>query len=109
MTKDELNEKIIDWNVEDGIIILEPQEEFNDGIIGISEDKCHLIYSYQKLTESLAKKYESDFYEKNPDNIYQPELKEDFIQDACEWLDYNTVRQLPYMNEKYRPVIIYEY
>ena len=109
MTKDELNEKIIDWNIEDDVIILEPQEEFNDGIIGISEDKCHLIYSYQKLTENIAKKYESDFYKNNPNNIKQPELYDDFLQEACEWVDYNTIRSIPYMNEKFRPIIIYEF
>lgn len=54
MTKDELNEKILDWNIEDETIILEPQETFNKGLIGVTEDKCHLIYSYIKLTEAMA-------------------------------------------------------
>lgn len=99
---------LCNWNVENETIVLEPREDFNEGIIGVTEDKCHLVYSYQKLTESLAKKYEKEFYENNPENINKSELN-DFLQEACEWVDYNTIRSLPYMNEKYRPIIIYEF
>lgn len=34
---------------------------------------------------------------------------EDCLQEACEWVDYNTIRSLPYMNEDYRPIFIYEF
>lgn len=101
-----LSEFINEWTIDENVIILEPQEGFNGGIIGISEDKCHLIYSYQKLTEALATSYEREYNKNNP----KEELShEDFLNDACEWVDYNTIRQLPYMDEKYRPIIIYEF
>lgn len=47
-----LSEFINEWTIDENVIILEPQEGFNGGIIGISEDKCHLIYSYQKIDRS---------------------------------------------------------
>lgn len=103
MTKEELKEKIIDWNLEDETIFLEPQEEFNEGIIGVTEDKCHLVYSYDKLIEGIASK---EFKEKERSD---ERTFEDFLQEASEWVDYNTIRSLPYMNEKYRPIIICEF
>lgn len=103
MTKDELNKKILDWNIEDETIILEPQETFNKGLIGVTEDKCHLIYSYTKLTEAMATE---EFEKKESDD---ERTFEDFLNEACEWIDYNTIRSVPYMNEKYRPIIIYEF
>jgi len=103
MTRDELNEKIIDWNIESETIILEPQEYFNKGLIGVTEDKCHLIYSYQKITHGNAC---DEFMKKESDD---ERSFEDFLQEASEWVDYNTIRSLPYMNEKYRPIIIYEF
>lgn len=99
----DLNEKIVDWAIEDGIIILEPQEEFNCRIIGVTEDKCHLIYSYQKLTTGMAEKY---FREKKEGD---ERTMDDCLSEACEWVDYNTIRSFPYMNEEYRPIIIYEF
>lgn len=103
MTKDELNEKIIDWNIESETIILEPQEYFNKGLIGVTEDKCHLIYSYQKIIHGNAC---DEFMKKESDD---ERSFEDFLQETSEWVDYNTIRSLQYMNEKYRPIIIYEF
>ena len=97
---------IDEWHIDEETIILEPQDVFNEGIIGVSEDKNHLIYSYQKLTDSLAESYEKEFYENNK----EPNEDEipDFVQDACEWLDYNTIRALPYMDSEHCPIIMYE-
>lgn len=103
-----IEELINNWNLDKNAVVLEPREDFNPGIIGVTEDKCHIIYSYQKLTESLAKKYEEEFYKNNPENINQPELYDDFLQEACEWVDYNTIRALPYVNSQYKPIIMYE-
>lgn len=101
MSKDELKEKIEEWGIEDGTIILEPQEDFNFGIIGVTEDKRHLVYSYTKLTEGMAQK---EF-----ENSAGGMTLEECFQEACEWVDYNTIRSLPYMNEDYRPIFIYEF
>lgn len=103
MSPKELKELIQDWNIEDDTIILEPQEEFNGGIIGVTEDKCHLIYSYDKLIESLAQAYKKQAEGKTE------ETDEDFISQACEWLDFNTIRSLPWMDSEHRPIIIYEF
>lgn len=102
MTKDELKEKIEQWEI-DKVIVLEPQEDFNCGIIGITEDKSHLVYSYEKLTEGMAEK---EFKNKKPDD---ERTFEDCLSEACEWVDYNTIRQLPYMDASSRPIIIYEF
>ena len=97
----DINDLFEIWNLEDGAIILEPQEDFNKGIIGVSEDKCHIIYSYQKLTESLAESYKN--YEKDENKTI-----EDYIDEASEWIDYNTIRSISYFDKEYAPIIIYE-
>ena len=98
MSEDELKEEI------DEVTILEPQEDFNCGIIGITEDKSHLVYSYEKLTEGMAEK---EFKNKKPDD---ERTFEDCLSEACECVDYNTtIRQLPYMDASSRPIIIYEF
>lgn len=51
-----------------------------------------LVYKYSKMVECLATEYEDS---------------EDPYTDAIEWIDYNTIRTLPYMNAKGRPIIIY--
>lgn len=92
MTNNELKEKIADMVMDQDelnkIIVLEG-DEFADGAIGLTDDNC-LVYSYDKLVESLSKIYGS-------------------INDAIEWLEYNTIRSLGYM-KKYGnvPYIIHE-
>lgn len=94
MDNNELKEMISDYvlgdeEVLDSIIILEGNE-FADGAIGITND-YHVVYSYERLVDSLAKTYGTE-------------------EDAIDWLDYNTMRSLPYMasmgNE---PIIIHEF
>lgn len=89
MTNAELKEIICDQVGDEeanDIIVLEG-DEFADGCIGISEDN-RLIYSYEKLVESLSK---------------QEGVSE---TDAIEWLEYNTIRSLPYMSSYGNPPII---
>lgn len=31
----------------------------------------------------------------------------DYVIEAMEWIDYNTIRSIPYLPENYRPIIIY--
>ena len=100
MQTEEINEKLIDWNVDEDAIVFEPREVFDEGIIGVSEDKFHLIYSYQKLTEALAKSYQKE-------NKDTGQTFEDFLDEACEWVDYNTIRSIFYFNSEYAPIIIY--
>lgn len=99
MTNEELKEEIecfvMDQDELDHIIVLEG-DEFADGCIGITDDN-HLVYSYDRLVDSLA-----EAYEKNG--------MEDPYVAAMEFIDYNTIRSLPYMrSEGYEPIIIHEF
>lgn len=67
----------------------EPENVFNNGIIGVSEDQKHLVYSYDKLVEALKES--------------EPSWS---TEDAIEWLEYNTIRTIPYLGEN-RPIIVY--
>ena len=42
------------WGVDEKAIVLNPASYFDKGIIGVTEDKKHLIYSYQKITHGNA-------------------------------------------------------
>ena len=68
------------------IIILEG-DEFADGAIGLSEDN-RVIYDYNRTVESLMK--HNDWSE----------------EEATEWLEYNTLRSLPYMESVGKKPII---
>lgn len=102
MTRDEF---IDYWNLEDDTIILEPWDDFKNGIIGVTDDKCHIVYGYNKLTEWLSNEYEKEWNEKEH---LEDEEKPDFLLDAIEFIDYNTCKAIPHMNVEFRPIIIYE-
>ena len=61
--------------------------DYLDAIIGISDDG-RIVYSYSKMVENLMLN----------DNMS--------YEDAIEFIDYNTVRSLPYMGE-HAPIIVY--
>lgn len=99
-----LSDELIDiWGIDENAIVLEPRDYFDKGLIGVTEDKQHLIYSYQKLTAGNAAE-EFTNKEKDDERTY-----DDFLSEACENVDYNTVRSLPYMDADYRPILIYEF
>lgn len=79
-------EKILDNGYED-VIIFE-NESYDDALIGISEDN-RAIYSFEKMVQWLVEK----------DNISEEE--------AIEWIEYNTIRALPYIGSK-APIIMYD-
>ena len=91
------------WGVDENAIALDPASYFDKGIIGVTEDKQHLIYSYQKLTHGNACE---KFMKKESDD---ERTFDDFLTEACEMVDYNTIQSLPYMNSEYRPIIIIEF
>lgn len=93
MDNNELKNMIADLIFDDEelnqIIVLEG-DEFADGAVGLTDDN-RLVYSYERLVESLAKAYGSE-------------------EDAVEWLEYNTIRSLPYMSSYGNtPLIIHEF
>ena len=84
-------------------VILEPNDVFSNGIVGFMEksDGNVPVYGYHKLVNALAQSYieAGDVSENDP---------EDAEQMAIDWIEFNTIRSLPYIEEEHRPVIIYE-
>lgn len=80
-----------DEDIANKIVVLEG-DEFADGCIGITHD-YHLIYDYGKLAQSISEK----------NNIS--------IEEAIEFIDYNTIRSLPYINNQglLEPIIMYSF
>lgn len=62
-------------------------ESYDDALIGVSEDG-RAVYDFEKMVDWLIEKYGWS------DN------------EAVEWVEYNTIRALPYMGEK-APIIMY--
>lgn len=85
MSSRTVKEKILDNGYED-VIILE-NESYDSALIGISQDN-RAIYSFEKMIQWLVEK----------DNISEEE--------AIEWIEYNTLRALPYFGSK-APIVMY--
>jgi hypothetical protein len=79
----ELREKL-----PDGTLILD-NASYDNSIVGITFDN-RLIYSFDKMIEEYMQ-------ENNCEDI-----------EAVEWIEYNTIRALPYMGDK-APIIMCEY
>ena len=62
-------------------------EGYDDALIGVSEDG-RAIYDFDKMVEWLMTKY--DWSE----------------TESIEWIEYNTIRALPYFGDK-APIIMY--
>lgn len=75
---------------EDGTVFLEPAY-MDEAIIGraLVNDYEVVVYSFQKLAEVIAEHDGMAF------------------EDAVEWVEYNTLRALPYMGEQ-RPIVVYQ-
>lgn len=95
MTNDELksivSEQVMDEDTLNQTVVLEG-DEFADGCIGITEDG-RLVYSYERLVHSLS--------------LHDGMSEES----AIEWIEYNTLRSLPYMESQglLAPVIVHEF
>ena len=100
-----------EYNMEEGTIALINWDLFKGGIIGITDDHYHIVYSYQKLAESLAEIYFNDYKNgkyptKFPEDFTDNEIYDECYQDAINWIEVNTLRSLPYINQEHRPIII---
>ena len=80
----ELKERIVDAGYEDVLLF----KNYVSAFVGISEDN-RAIYNYDLMVEYLLieEQYES-------------------IEEAIEWIEYNTIRSLPYAGEG-APIIMY--
>ena len=95
--KSKIGEIVSEPELLDKTVILE-DDEFAEGAIGLTDD-FRVVYSYERLVHSLAKTIDSE---------QCIELKE---ERAAEYLDYNTLRMIPYWNSQglLAPIIIHEF
>ena len=85
MSKRSAKDKILDNGYEN--IVVFDNVGYDDALIGVSEDG-RAIYDYDLMVKWLV----------DNDNMT--------ISDAVEWIDYNTIRALPYAGEK-APIVMY--
>lgn len=78
-------EKLWENGYEDVIIL--KNYSYDDALIGVTEDN-RAIYDFDKMVQWLI----------HTENLTQEE--------AIEWIEYNTIRALPYMGDR-APVIMY--
>ena len=78
-------ERLLDAGYE-GILILK-NYSYDDALIGVTDDN-RAVYDYDKMVDWLVEKEGWTVFE------------------AIEWIDYNTIRALPYMGSD-APIIIY--
>ena len=80
-----LDAMIEDQGIEEEVLLLD-DHAYDKSIIGLTEDG-RLVYDFDKMVKEFAEDEQCD------------EL------DAIEWLEYNTLRALPYMGER-APIVI---
>lgn len=82
-------EQILADNGYDGEdIVLLKDESYDSALIAVTDD-CRAVYSYDKMVEWYMEKNGCD------------------ADDAMEWIDYNTLRAIPYAGEK-APIVVKE-
>lgn len=86
LTIDSLKEWLCENDHEDTVVLESP--DYLSAIIGISEEG-RLIYSYDKMVEHLMTAENMD------------------AEEAMEFIDYNTIRALPYAG-KMAPIVLYD-
>lgn len=79
-----VREELLEYIDEDAVTL--EGEEFDEGIYGYTSDG-RIVYDYDMLVASLVKSGMTE-------------------EDAVEWIDFNTMRSLPYMGEM-APVIVH--
>lgn len=77
---------LLEMGYEDSVVFESP--DFDDAIIGVS-DSGNVVYSYELMVESLI------------NNEGMTAL------DAVEWIDYNTIRSIPYFPNP-KPIVMYD-
>lgn len=80
-----LKEKLRERGYENAKVFENP--DYTSAVVGVDEDG-RVVYSYEKMVKHLVKK----------DKMTEEE--------AMEFIDYNTIRALPYEGKK-RPIVVY--
>lgn len=78
-------EKLRDAGYEDVVIF--KNYSYDDALIGVTEDN-RAVYDYERMVEWLCREEHLSY------------------EEAAEWVDYNTIRALPYFGEA-APIVIY--
>jgi hypothetical protein len=81
-------DKALRKKLPDGAVVLD-NASYDNSIIGVSFDG-RVIYSYGKMVEEYMQDNDCDEV------------------DAIEWVEFNTIKALPYMGDK-APIIMFEY
>ena len=78
----------MDWLLEHGYdnVVIFRDPDYASAIIGVTTDE-RAVYDYNKMVESLVREGMTE-------------------EEAVEWIDYNTIRALPYAGEE-GPIIMY--
>lgn len=82
---DDIRNALCDMGFEGSVMFDNP--DYDDAVIGVT-DEGNVVYDYNKMIESLVR------------NDGMEEI------DAVEFIDYNTLRALPYSSDP-RPIIVY--
>lgn len=85
-TLDSLKEYLCARGYEETVVLECP--DFIDAVIGVSDDE-RVIYDYEKMIRFLVDTEDMEY------------------EEAAEFIDYNTIRALPYMGEK-APIVMYK-
>ena len=85
MTLEELKQTLCDQGHEDSVVLENP--DYSSAVIGVTNDG-NVVYSYPLMVESLVKE----------DGMTEEE--------AMEFIDYNTIRALPYMGDLH-PIVFH--
>lgn len=86
-----LEDFIADYGIDDAVVFGDPDNggyEYTTAIIGITTDD-RVVYDYNKMIEWAMRKWNWS------------------LEDAVDWIDYNTVRALYYYSGNGAPIIIY--
>ena len=97
-------------------VMLEPREYLDNAIVNAVRDmkdsSCHLVYSERLLKHwyglyfahaRLKKRKVKHITRTSLEKEYKDNFEE-IDQEACEWVEYNTLRSMPYMGEN-RPLL----
>ena len=73
---------------EDALVLGDMFMSYDNSIVGVTTDG-RVVYDYDKMVEELMQDQEWSY------------------EDAAEWIDYNTIRSLPYFGHS-TPIIMYK-
>lgn len=94
-TREELDEFLSEFGLENCLYLSE--EETIPAIVGYDDETRALIYDYDKLVEGFMEHFREDGKD-----------EEELYQDAVDWVEFNTIRSLPYKHEGYvNPMIMH--